>query len=90
MDLGGKLVRVNAFAVALVMNYTAVTSLTATTSAPTTAALDGSETRPFMFPLGDCASRENVFSVMSMTAEQNGGSAFGLSSEQRIFTPSFR
>src|SRR6266481_7565689 len=36
---------------------TPVTSFTATTSAPTTAALDGSETSPLMFPLGDCASR---------------------------------
>src|ERR1700733_11558041 len=48
----------------LVVYCTLVTSLTATISAPTTAALEGSETRPLMFPLGDCANRENVFSVM--------------------------
>src|SRR5208282_2893474 len=48
----------------LVVYCTPVTSFTATTSAPTTTALEGSETRPFMFPLGDCANRENVFSVM--------------------------
>src|ERR1700688_1182123 len=48
----------------LVVYCTLVASFTATTSAPTTAALEGSETWPFMFPLGDCANRENVFSVM--------------------------
>src|ERR1700722_15164338 len=48
----------------LVVYCTLVRSFTATTSAATTAAVDGSETRPFMFPLGDCANRENVFSVI--------------------------
>src|SRR5208282_968823 len=47
-----------------VVYCTLVTSFTATTSAPTTAALEGSETKPFMFPSGDCANRENVLSVM--------------------------
>src|ERR1700756_506064 len=46
-----------------VVYWIPVTSFTATISAPTTAALEGSETRPFMFPLGDCANRESVFSV---------------------------
>src|ERR1700685_2580255 len=50
-----------------------VTSFTATISAPTTAALEGSETKPFMFPSGDCANKENVFSVMQMRNETKRG-----------------
>src|ERR1700739_2846566 len=51
----------------LVVYCTPVTSFTATISAPTTAALEGSETRPFRFPLGDCANRGSVFSVRQKT-----------------------
>src|ERR1700722_7424939 len=50
-----------------VVYCTPVTSFTATISAPTTAALEGSETRPFMFPLGDCANRKNVFNAKQTT-----------------------
>src|SRR5579872_2211620 len=57
----------------LVVYCTLVKSLTARTSAPTTAALDGSETRPFIFPLGDCANSENVFSVRHMTTGTKRG-----------------
>src|ERR1700751_838732 len=57
----------------LVVDCTPVTSFTATISAQTTAALEGSETRPFMFPLGDLANRGSVFSVR----ETNNGTKRG-------------
>src|ERR671922_1968864 len=47
----------------LVVYCTPVTSFTATISARTTAALEGSETKPLMFPFGDCANRGTAFTT---------------------------
>src|ERR1700757_30824 len=57
----------------LVVYCTPVTSFNATISAPTTAALEGSETRPLMFPLGDCANRENVLNAKQTTSGTKRG-----------------
>src|SRR5581483_7969552 len=47
----------------LVTYCTPVTSLTATISASTITPLEGSDTSPLMFPLGDCAQRGIVIAT---------------------------
>jgi hypothetical protein len=68
-----------------------VTSFTAATSTPTTAALQESDRGlGRLFSLGTARTGRTCSALYKRESEQNGGSASGPSSEQRIFKPLLR